>query len=113
MSWLLATLLLLVAVGGKSWSVSQETKYQVPVAQQGTSADESRPDAAKVSQLSLDAVVTPATSFDFSQISYLLPPPTWRFVEVASSIPASFTVPFYLFSYFRNVFGHHIAINAP
>ncbi|GAB3177251.1 hypothetical protein [Telluribacter humicola] len=109
----MATILLMVAVGGKSWSVSQEGKHKVALEQKATAADESRSDAAKVSELSLDAVVIPAASFDFAQAIYLLPPPTWHFVEVATAIPASFSEPFYLFSYFRKVFGHHIAINAP
>ncbi|HEV7351141.1 hypothetical protein [Telluribacter sp.] len=106
-------MLLLVAVGGKSWSVTQEGKQKVATEQKATAADERQPDAARMSELSLDAVVIPASSFDFAQTFYLLPPPTWRFVEVASALPASFSEPFHFFSYFRKVFGHHIAINAP
>ncbi|MBB5281882.1 hypothetical protein HNQ92_000003 [Rhabdobacter roseus] len=113
LSWLLATLLLVVAVGGKSWSVLPEKSRSVPATEKSTATPEKQSEQANVSALSLDAVVTPASSFDFSQQYYVLPPPSWRAIEVLTTVPACFHEFFHFFSYFRKVFGHHIAINAP
>ncbi len=67
-----------------------------------------------VSEASFDAVVTPAVSFDFGPIVFVLPTPV---VVYLLNVPARWfphpQTPYYFFAYFRHVFGHFIAPNAP
>ncbi|MGA0556399.1 hypothetical protein ACO2Q8_07105 [Larkinella sp. VNQ87] len=114
MSLFLTGLLLLVASGGLSW-LSVE---QLPAKQTVQSAAKNEKKAkdtqqATVQAASFDAVVTPALTFGFSQPVYLLPPPVLFFVLKQTVIPRFFEIPYFYFSFFRYVFGHHIAINAP
>lgn len=107
--------MLLVAVAGKSWSV-----VSLPVGKDKTeqsskkTADRSATDGSTtVSELSLHAVVTPALSFDFAQ-SLFVPPQTSPYLfKEKTAVPLAGHTSFYYFAYFRKIFGHHIAPNAP
>jgi hypothetical protein len=110
MSSLLAALMLLVAVTGKSWTVPtlpvEKDKTEQPSKK---AADKS----AIVSELSLHAVVTPAVSFDFEKSLFVLSHVSlYSFREIVK-VSSAYQTPFYYFSYFRKVFGHLIAPNAP
>lgn len=61
----------------------------------------------------LDAVVTPAASFDFGPQHCFQLAHSQRGTRLLSQVPACFSEFFHFFAYFRNVFGHHIVINAP
>lgn len=118
-SLMLAIILLMVA-GARSWSDAS-----VPVKKYGhesnsVSKDVKQEDAnlpegsqAKVSTLSLDAVITPAISFDFSHYFYFLPQPAWDFVQDEFCSRIAFKESVFLFSYFHRVFGKYIVTNAP
>ena len=113
MSLFLTGLLLLVASGGPSWVSVKELP-----AGQTVQTQESEKKAADAQQVivqatSFDAVVTPAHTFGFSQTVYLLPPPVLFFGLKQTVISRHFETPYFYFSFFRYVFGHHIAINAP
>ena len=107
--------MLLVAVAGKSWSVASlpfekdKTEQSSKKVTDGSAAD----DTTTVSELSLHAVVTPALSFDFAQSLFALPHPFLYHFKEKVAIPLAARTSFYYFSYFRHVFGHHIAPNAP
>lgn len=116
MSLVLACMLLIVAVGGRSFSgnsrgskesVSKELTSKTPKGQDN-------PEQPKVGALDLKAVVTPAASFNFlSQFHFVLPA-VIRFIETDSVfLPAYQVESYYFFSYLKKVFSHHIAINAP
>jgi hypothetical protein len=120
MSFVLAIMLLMVA-GMRSWS-DQSDKTQQYAAQakeigkdltKNSAAQSPEQSQAKVSALSLDAVITPALSFDFSHYFYFLPQPVWQFVTAKSVIPVVFTESVFLFSYFHRIFGRFIVTNAP
>jgi hypothetical protein len=103
-------MMLCVAIAGKSWTVSS-----LPV-EKDTSEQTSKSTtdhSTTVSELSLHAVVTPAVSFDFSQSLFVLPYLIQYSIQEKVSVPLACRTPFYYFSYFRHVFGHHIAPNAP
>lgn len=119
-SLMLAIMLLMVA-GARSWSDGADRG-----AFQGAKAEAVAKDLAKktntpsgqseqpeVSTLSLNAVITPAISFDFFQYLYFLPQPVWHFVARKLVVPAAFNQPVYLVSYFQRVFGRLIVTNAP
>lgn len=119
MSFMLALMLLMVA-GMRSWS-DQSDSVQKHVAhakeigkdlakQASQSPDQNQ---AKVSALSLDAVITPALSFDFSHYFYFLPQPIWHFVASESVVPVVLKESVFLFSYFHRIFGRFIVTNAP
>ncbi len=107
--------MLLVAVAGKSWSVASpsvqkgQTEQSADKAKKGSATD----DAATVSELSLHAVVTPALSFDFTKSLFVASHTFLYHFEEKVAIPLAARTSFYFFSYFRHVFGHHIAPNAP
>ncbi|MBO0952438.1 hypothetical protein [Fibrella forsythiae] len=61
-----------------------------------------------------EAVVSPALSFDFSQVTYLLFANDIRLLTLDRPLLRRvFDVPQYYSSYLRQVFGHLIAPNAP
>ncbi len=121
LSTLLAALLLLVAVAGQSWSVISPVAAKAATEQAGKknaaakdhSANKNTDEQTTVSALSLHAVVTPALSFDFAQSFFVSPQAYLSHFEIKSIIPLAARVPYYYFSYFRHLFGHHIAPNAP
>ncbi len=114
---LLATMLLLVA-GIKSWSsVQHDTAKKLPVAAkslfQGDKAESPDDSQAMVTSLSLDAVITPAISFDFCQYFYFSPQPVWDFIQEESEINIFPEQPYFLFTGFARIFGTYIVTNAP
>ncbi|RCR67290.1 MULTISPECIES: hypothetical protein [Larkinella] len=113
MSLFLTGLLLLVASGGPSWLSVEQLPAKQTV--QTPKKEKKAADAQQVvvQATSFDAVVTPALTFGFAQAVYLLPPPVLFFVLKQTVIPRYSEVPYFYFSFFRYVFGHHIAINAP
>jgi hypothetical protein len=105
----LAILLLFLATAGQSFSHKKEIKKTQKEQTKGKKASDERP---TVQELATDVVVTPALSFDFVQDFYLLP--RIFIVEyLGATLIKQFDIFYYFFSFFRNVFGHHIAINAP
>lgn len=119
-SLLLAAMLLMVA-GARSWSNNGDTiqKYakSAKTISKGMSRDAASdtPDdhQATVSALSLDAVITPAISFDFSHYFYFAPQPVWQFVESQHIAEVAFQESNFLFSCFSRVFARYIVTNAP
>ncbi|MCF2445244.1 hypothetical protein L0657_14845 [Dyadobacter sp. CY345] len=118
-SLLLATMLLMVA-GAKSWTNSSDTVQQFSKsvkAIKGVSNDVATgtPDEnqATVSALALDAVITPAISFDFSHYFYFAPQPVWQFIESQQIVETSVRESYFLFSCFSRVFARYIVTNAP
>jgi hypothetical protein len=113
LSLFLTGIMLLMAVVGPNWSSAPVmAKASVATEKQAGKATD-QPEETVIKAASFEAVVTPATSFDFSQVVYLLPPTVQLTVRDLPKIPRLFEVPYFYFSYFRNVFGHHIATNAP
>jgi len=119
-SLLLATMLLMVA-GARSWSDNANTVQKFAKSgrtiAKGLSQDHTSntPDdqQATVSALSLDAVITPAISFDFSHYFYFAPQPVWQFVENKQIVEVAFQESHFLFSCFSRVFARYIVTNAP
>jgi hypothetical protein len=116
-SFMLAALLLVVA-GARSWSDhtlgSQQLISKAKEITKGNVADHaSEPGEAKVCALAIDAVITPAISFDFSHYFYFLPQPVWDFVAKELAVRFTFQESFFLFSYFHRIFGRFIVTNAP
>lgn len=114
----MATMLLMVA-GVRSWSDAPEiAQYGVEQKTPGHTAHEDAPQApegnqAMVSSLSLDAVITPALSFDFFQDLYFLPSPVWDLAEKVTVVESAYTEASQLLSYFNRIFGRYIVTNAP
>ncbi|MFN4144826.1 MAG: hypothetical protein ACK4GN_03305 [Runella sp.] len=105
----LAMLLLLLAMVGQ-WVSSSGKVVEKPKAEQSQSDSDEQP---VLQELSLEAVVAPALTFDFEQSFYFLPT-VLGFTTLSSGLlPKRFAEFYYFFSFFRNVFGHHIATNAP
>jgi hypothetical protein len=113
MSLFLTGLLLLVASGGPSWLPVEQLPAKQTVRKAKTEKPASDAQQVVVQATSFDAVVTPAVTFGFAQTVYLLPPPVLFFVLKQTVIPRYSEIPYFYFSFFRYVFGHHIAINAP
>ena len=116
LSSLLAALVLLVAVAGKSWSVVSlpaEKEKTEQSSEKDNPSEKSTDDKTTVSELSLHAVVTPALSFDFAQSLFVLPHNFLHRLEDKVAIPLAARTSHYYFAYFRHVFGHHIAPNGP
>jgi hypothetical protein len=114
---LLTVLILTVAVGNKAWYAHIQETTKASLHQQAASKAASDPanDSPVQTVVSeLSAIVTPATSFAFQHTGYLLPTPTWSLLLAVSVVVIQpFHEPFFFLSYFRKVFGHYIAINAP
>jgi hypothetical protein len=113
---LLAAMLLMVA-GVKSWSVQHDSVKKLPVAAKSLFQDDhsSTPDdnQARVTSLSLDAVITPAISFDFCHYFYFAPQAVWHFIRRESVVSVFFEQPYFLFTGFARIFGTYIVTNAP
>lgn len=106
----LAIALLFLATAGKILTSSKKVSDKALTEQKAKSEKQKAPTV--VQELSLEAVFAPAISFDFQQDFYFLP--QIGLVElVRESTPKQFDIFYYFFSYFRNVFGLYIAINAP
>jgi len=124
----LVGLLLFLAGWGHTWR-GGETVGKPPLKKTGTAKKAGKPapgggrhsdrtDApvdTQVSTTSFEAVVTPATSFDFGETVWLLPPPVMAVLLLLAAVTVRFVIsePYFYFSYFRHVFGHFIAPNAP
>ena len=108
----LALLLLFTATAGKALS-SRKVSPKKPVAEQIAKKQQNNDERPVIQAMSLEAVVAPAISFDFEQTFYLLPSIWYIELPSVSLLPKRFDVFYYFFSFFRNVFGHFIASNAP
>lgn len=117
---MLAVMLLMVA-GARSWSEHADggaghgTKTEAlakDLTKKG-GAQSGQSEQPEVSALSLNAVITPAISFDFYQYLYFLPQPVWHFVARKLVVRTAFSEPIFLVSYFQRIFGRFIVTNAP
>ncbi|GAB3987517.1 hypothetical protein GCM10028807_07930 [Spirosoma daeguense] len=116
-SLLLATLLLFTAVWSHGAMKENVLTAKKAVAQQTQSGKSTNHDDnnAQLSAAQFEAVVTPAIQLgDSGQTAFLLPAPA-LVILLLLSVPLlrHFTLPHFYFSFFRHVFGHHIATNAP
>ncbi|MCK8491898.1 MULTISPECIES: hypothetical protein [Spirosoma] len=115
---LLASLLLFSAVWGHGGLVEHQalvTKKAVAEHSKAGKSTDSKSSDAQLSTAHFEAVVAPAVTLDGgSQTAFLLPAPT-LVILLLLSVPLlrHFTLPHFYFSYFKYVFGHHIATNAP
>ena len=112
---LLASMLLVVA-GVKTWSMQQDAVKQVHgVSKSLTHSESGKTDDSQptVTSLSLDAVITPAISFDFCHYFYFSPPAIWQFVAHKQVFGFLFQEPIFLVSGFARIFGTYIVTNAP
>ncbi len=107
--------MLLVTVAGQSWTMDSlpAEKGKIEQGDKKTTDNSTKDAPATVSELSLHAVVTPALSFDFTQSWFVLPQTFLYHFEEKIAIPLAARTSYYYFSYFRHVFGHHIAPNGP
>lgn len=106
------------AFTGETGAANPKVQKTVTASKEGKSATANRTDApteTQVSTTAFEAVVTPATSFDFTQTVWLLPPPIMAVLLLLASVAVGTVVSpsYFYFSYFRHVFGHFIAPNAP
>ncbi|MFN8354630.1 MAG: hypothetical protein U0Y10_09300 [Spirosomataceae bacterium] len=106
-SMVLATLLLSISVWGKS--VLPVVKVEKAKTEQNSNSTDSK--QSVVSELSPMATVAPI-AVDFHQALCFVPavPLAFPLQQIAALTP---TKPLFLLSYFQNLFGHHIATNAP
>ena len=112
-SLLLVSVLLFLAAGGHSLT-HVPAKTALAKTEKAAKSGKPTPVETQLSAAPTDAVVTPATSFDFGQSIFLIPQPLLvLFLLLAVAILRQFTLPHYFFSYLRHVFGHYIAPNAP
>ena len=115
---MLAALMLFTAVWGYANVVeSKALLVKKAIAEQTKSgkATNSNSEETQLSTAQFEAVVTPVVQLgDSGQATFLLPAPT-LVILLLLSIPLlqHFTLPHFYFSYFKHVFGHHIATNAP
>lgn len=116
LSLVLATLLLFMAVWSNQGVAQQKTLAINKAAAESTKPGKAAtPKEAHLSAAQFEAVVTPAVQLgDSGQTVFLLPVST-LVILLLVSVPLlrHFTLPHFYFSYFRHVFGHHIATNAP
>jgi hypothetical protein len=113
----LAVILLITAMWGPVAFVTKRDTAQKVVAGLAKADKAAKPEkaTAQLSAKSLEAVVAPAVQLgDSGQTVFLLPAPT-LIILLLLSVPLlrHFTLPHFYFSFFRHVFGHHIATNAP
>lgn len=117
---MLAVMLLTVAVA-RSWSDhsglgsfhSAKTEALAKDLSKKADTPASQGAQPEVSALTLNAVITPAISFDFYQFFYFLPQPVWHFVARKLVVRTAFSEPVFLISYFQRIFGRFIVTNAP
>lgn len=107
----LAVLLLFLATTGQM--VRAKSVVKKPATEQTTKQDKAQDEPTVVQALSLEAVVSPALSFDFQQDFYFLPALFCVEFSEAKGLFKRFDVFYYFFSFFRNVFGFFIVTNAP
>lgn len=103
-------------MAGKAGDVPVEKAATAQKAGKIASANQTdAPAETQLSAASFEAVVTPATSFDFGETVWLLPPPVMAVLLLLAAVTVRFVVsePYFYFSYFRHIFGHFIAPNAP
>ncbi len=114
-SLILATLLLFMAIWGHNVSQHKTLTASKAVAEQAKSGKAANSNETQLSVAQFEAVVTPAMQLgDSGQSTFLLPAPTLIiFLLLSVALLSYFTLPHFYFSYFRHVFGHHIATNAP
>lgn len=109
----LVSVLLFLAAGGHALNHAH-VKTATAKTEKAAKSGKPTPAEAQLNAAPTDAVVTPATSFDFGQSIFLIPQPLIvLFLLLAVAILRQFTLPHYYFSYLRHVFGHYIAPNAP
>ena len=116
LSLTLAVLLLFIGVGGRSRAVPSEALLiNKATAEQTKSGKATTPQKAQLSTAQFEAVVTPAVQLgDSGQTAFFLPVSALVILLLVSiPLPRHFTLPYFYFSYFKHVFGHHIATNAP
>ena len=119
-SLMLAVMLLTVA-GARSWSdqtitgafKSAKTEAVAKDLAKKADAQPGQSQQPEVSALSMNAVITPAISFDFYQYLYFLPQPVLHFVAKKLVVRTAFSEPVFLVSHFQRVFGRFIVTNAP
>ena len=115
-SLLLATLLLFTAVCGRGTALQSQTP-SVPksAAEQAKSSKAAHSKEVQLRATQFEAVVAPAIQLgDSGQTAFLLPTPALIILLLLSAILLQhFTIPHFYFAYFKHVFGHHIATNAP
>lgn len=116
-SLLLAIMLLFTAVWGHGNVTQAKALVAKKLATEHTKSGKSANTSsdAQLSAAQFEAVVIPAVQLGESgQTAFLLPAPTLLILLLLSvSILRYFTLPHFYFSYFKHVFGHHIATNAP
>lgn len=113
-SLFLTGVLLFLAAGGSSWVAVSPTAKQSASAQKAADKKTGSKAGTVVEAATLEAVVTPAAAFNFGQTVFLLPPPSVLIISIEQpALPRQADTPYYFFSYFCNVFGNHIATNAP
>jgi hypothetical protein len=118
-SLFLAGLLLLTATVGPSNGRTVPVKTAVATQKtaksgKATKTTPPKPPTATVSEAGFEGLITSAASFDFGPLVLLLPASmtmAWLRLSVPR-LPRRQT-PHYFFAYFRHVFGHFIAPNAP
>lgn len=108
----LAMLLLVTSIAGKALSLPQ-ADVKKAIAEKASKDKKAKDECPVIQEMSLEAVVAPALSFDFEQSFYFLPTIFSIELPFVSTLPKRFDIFYYFFSFFRNVFGHFIAINAP
>ena len=110
----LAGLLLLLHSGiGAAMRAAEQTVSTAEVARKAPKTGDQKEEAVVKATLD-EAVVAPALSFDFSQVTYLLFADNSRlFTLDRPLLRRVFDVPPYYSSYLRQVFGHLISPNAP
>jgi hypothetical protein len=111
----LASLLLLLHGGGTHFVRSGEKAASAVASKARKAAGKTTENQSVIVKSATDeAVVAPALSFDFSQVTYLLPVPQLRLLLLNQPLLRRVNeVPYFYFSYLRYVFGHFIAPNAP
>ena len=106
--------LLLLLHGSGGQLVRGGVPMQPAASQTAKKAQKATGHEAVVKAATDEAVVASALSFDFSQVTYLLPLPCVRFLALNPPLLRRIhDVPYFYFSYLRHVFGHAIAPNAP
>ncbi|WP_229206912.1 hypothetical protein [Dyadobacter crusticola] len=115
---MLAAAMLLVVAGAWCWSdyagLGQNfAGKNKEIAQKNAQEQASSQIKAKVSTLSMEAVIAPAVSFDFSHYIYFLPQLAWHFVARKLAVRFAFQESFFLVSYFQKIFGKFVVTNAP
>lgn len=116
LSLVLATMLLFMAVQGNHSMAQQKTLIvNKAIAEHTKPGKAATPKKAQLSATQFEAVVTPAIQLGESGQTVFLLPVSTLVILLLVNIPLlrHFTLPHFYFSYFRHVFGHHIATNAP